>query len=123
LRPAPGEAGRSGMKGPPSGMSAASGPGDVAVRVAGLSRYFGSFAAVENVSFEVPWGQIFGFLGPNGAGKTTTIKILPGLLAPSRGEAQVAGFDVATERRSIQSAIGYMSQLFSLYADLTVEEN
>ena len=95
----------------------------VAVKVDGLSRYFGSFAAVDGVSFSVPWGEIFGFLGPNGAGKTTTIKILAGLLAPSRGSATVAGFDVATESRAIKSVIGYMSQLFSLYADLTVEEN
>jgi ABC-2 type transport system ATP-binding protein len=95
----------------------------VAVEVEGLSRYFGAFAAVEGLSFEVPWGQIFGFLGPNGAGKTTTIKILAGLLEPSRGRATVAGFDVATESRAIKSVIGYMSQLFSLYADLTVEEN
>lgn len=103
----PGHGGRAGM----------------AVEVRGLSRYFGSFAAVEDVSFDVPWGQIFGFLGPNGAGKTTTIKVLTGLIAPSRGTARVAGFDVARESRQIQSSIGYMSQLFSLYGDLTVGEN
>jgi ABC-2 type transport system ATP-binding protein len=88
-----------------------------------LSRSFGSFVAVDRVSFEVREGEIFGFLGPNGAGKTTTIKMLAGLVIPSSGEAFVAGLDVRTETAAIQSRIGYMSQLFSLYGDLTVEEN
>jgi ABC-2 type transport system ATP-binding protein len=88
-----------------------------------LSRTFGSFVAVDRVSFEVREGEIFGFLGPNGAGKTTTIKMLAGLVSPSSGQASVAGLDVATETAAIQSRIGYMSQLFSLYGDLTVEEN
>jgi ABC-2 type transport system ATP-binding protein len=88
-----------------------------------LSRSFGSFVAVDRVSFEVREGEIFGFLGPNGAGKTTTIKMLAGLESPSSGEAFVAGLDVRTQTAAIQSRIGYMSQLFSLYGDLTVEEN
>jgi ABC-2 type transport system ATP-binding protein len=88
-----------------------------------LSRRFGDFLAVDRVTFEVLEGEIFGFLGPNGAGKTTTIKMLTGLLPPSSGEGWVAGLDVATETAAIQSRIGYMSQLFSLYSDLTVEEN
>jgi ABC-2 type transport system ATP-binding protein len=93
------------------------------VRVTGLTRRFGDFTAVDAVTFEVRAGEIFGFLGPNGAGKTTTIKMLTGLLAPSEGEGRVAGFDILTERRLIKSRIGYMSQRFSLYADLTVREN
>jgi ABC-2 type transport system ATP-binding protein len=96
---------------------------DMAVVVKGLEKRFGSFIAVNRLSFEVPQGQIFGFLGPNGAGKSTTIRILTGLLAPSGGSATVAGFDVGTQAESIKSHIGYMSQKFSLYGDLTVEEN
>ena len=88
-----------------------------------LTRRFGEFVAVDGVSFTVPPGQIFGFLGPNGAGKTTTIRMLTGLLAPSGGQGEVAGIDVAKQPREVKRRIGYMSQLFSLYADLTVEEN
>jgi ABC-2 type transport system ATP-binding protein len=88
-----------------------------------LSRSFGAFIAVDRVSFEVAPGEIFGFLGSNGAGKTTTIRILCGLLAPTSGSATVAGFDVATDAARIKTRIGYMSQKFSLYTDLTVEEN
>jgi ABC-2 type transport system ATP-binding protein len=94
-----------------------------AVLVVDLTRKFGDFVAVDQVSFEVARGEIFGFLGPNGAGKTTTIKMLTGLLRPSSGSARVAGFDVGTQARSVKLNIGYMSQLFSLYADLTVDEN
>ena len=94
-----------------------------AVEVHDLSKRFGSFLAVDRVSFEVAPGEVFGFLGPNGAGKTTTIKMLNGLLAPTSGSGRVAGFDISSERPAIKSAIGYMSQLFSLYGDLTVEEN
>jgi ABC-2 type transport system ATP-binding protein len=94
-----------------------------AVQVRELTRAFGDFIAVDRVTFDVSRGEIFGFLGPNGAGKTTTIKMLTGLLAPTSGSARVSGFDVATEPVEIKQRIGYMSQLFSLYADLPVEEN
>jgi len=94
-----------------------------AIVVQDLTRRFGDFIAVDHVSFAVATGEIFGFLGPNGAGKTTTIKMLTGLLHPSDGSAYVAGFAVADETAALKRNIGYMSQLFSLYADLTVEEN
>ena len=93
------------------------------MEVRGLTRAFGDFVAVDHVSFAVAEGEIFGFLGPNGAGKTTTIKMLTGLLAPTSGDGRVAGLDVRTESEAIKTRIGYMSQLFSLYGDLTVEEN
>ncbi|MBI3983477.1 MAG: ABC transporter ATP-binding protein [Gemmatimonadetes bacterium] len=94
-----------------------------AVRVAELTRHFGSFVAVDRVSFTVTEGEIFGFLGPNGAGKTTTIKMLTGLLPPTSGRARVAGHDIETEITLVKHKLGYMSQLFSLYGDLTVDEN
>ena len=94
-----------------------------AVVVKDLERRFGSFLAVNRVSFEVGKGEIFGFLGPNGAGKSTTIRILCGILAPSKGSGTVAGFDIVKEAEKIKAHIGYMSQKFSLYEDLTVEEN
>jgi ABC-2 type transport system ATP-binding protein len=94
-----------------------------AVVVKNLERRFGRFIAVNRISFEVAKGEIFGFLGPNGAGKSTTIRMLCGILAPSYGEGTVAGFDVRTQPEKIKSHIGYMSQKFSLYEDLTVEEN
>jgi ABC-2 type transport system ATP-binding protein len=96
---------------------------DHAVTARDLTCRFGDFVAVDRVSFQVRTGEIFGFLGPNGAGKTTTIKMLAGLIPPTSGQGLVAGLDVATERRAIKRSIGYMSQLFSLYADLTVDEN
>jgi ABC-2 type transport system ATP-binding protein len=88
-----------------------------------LTKRFGDFTAVDQVSFDVRRGEIFGFLGPNGAGKTTTIKMLTGLLAPTEGSGRVAGLDVGTDRAAIKSRIGYMSQKFSLYTDLSVGEN
>ena len=94
-----------------------------AVVASRLRRVFGDFVAVDDVSFEVGEGEIFGFLGPNGAGKTTTIKMLAGLLLPSSGSGSVAGLDILTQSEAIKRRIGYMSQLFSLYADLTVDEN
>jgi ABC-2 type transport system ATP-binding protein len=94
-----------------------------AVQVSELTRRFGDFTAVDRVSFGVREGEIFGFLGPNGAGKTTTIKMLAGLLRPTSGVARVAGFDVLKEIDQVKLNIGYMSQLFSLYPDLTVLEN
>lgn len=96
---------------------------EYAVEVSDLSRVFGDFVAVDRISLTVEKGQVFGFLGPNGAGKSTTIRMLCGLLLPSSGAGRVAGFDVMTESETIKRHIGYMSQKFSLYDDLTVEEN
>ena len=94
-----------------------------AVVVRDLEKRFGSFVAVNRISFEVDRGEIFGFLGPNGAGKSTTIRMLCGILAPTSGQGTVGGFDVRTQSEQIKASIGYMSQKFSLYQDLTVEEN
>ena len=88
-----------------------------------LTRKFGDFVAVDAITFDVKPGEIFGFLGANGAGKTTAMKILCGLLSPTSGEATVAGFDVYKQNEEIKKHIGYMSQKFSLYEDLTVKEN
>ena len=96
---------------------------EYAVTVENLEKRFGDFQAVNKVSFQVKRGEIFGFLGPNGAGKSTTIRMLCGILAPTAGKATVIGFDVSREAEQIKSHIGYMSQKFSLYEDLTVEEN
>jgi ABC-2 type transport system ATP-binding protein len=94
-----------------------------AIEVLGLTKKFGEFTAVNNINFDVQRGEIFGFLGPNGAGKTTTIRMLLGLLTPTSGTAKVIGFDVVKESEAMRQRIGYMSQKFSLYSDLTVEEN
>lgn len=94
-----------------------------AVEIHDLVQRFGSFTAVDRVSFTIPRGEIFGLLGPNGAGKTTTIRILCGLLFPSDGQARVLGYDVARQPEEIKKRIGYMSQKFSLYGDLTPTEN
>ena len=94
-----------------------------AIEVRGLTRRFGSFTAVDAITFDVNEGEVFGFLGANGAGKTTAIKMLIGLLAPTSGEATVAGCDVVRESDEVRRHIGYMSQRFSLYEDLTVREN
>jgi len=94
-----------------------------AVIVKDLEKRFGKFIAVNRISFDVAKGEIFGFLGPNGAGKSTTIRMLCGILSPTSGMGSVAGFDIRTETEKIKSNIGYMSQKFSLYEDLTVEEN
>jgi ABC-2 type transport system ATP-binding protein len=94
-----------------------------AVEAQELTKQFDSFTAVDQISFTIPRGQIFGFLGPNGAGKTTTIRMLLGLLKPTAGMATVLGFDIVKQSDEIRKRIGYMSQKFSLYNDLTVEEN
>jgi ABC-2 type transport system ATP-binding protein len=96
---------------------------DISIRAKGLTKRFGAFVAVSDVSFEVKKGEIFGYLGANGAGKSTTIRMLCGLLAVSGGEAEVAGVDVVSRPKAVRPAIGYMSQRFSLYLDLTVAEN
>ena len=95
----------------------------IAVAVEGLRRTFGDFVAVDNLSLSVGKGEVFGFLGPNGAGKSTTIKMLCGLLLPSGGRGTVGGFDIIRESEEIKKKIGYMSQKFSLYDDLSVEQN
>jgi ABC-2 type transport system ATP-binding protein len=91
-----------------------------AIAVEGLTRRFGSFTAVDAITFDVAPGEVFGFLGANGAGKTTAMRMLIGLLAPSAGTARVAGHDVGREPEQVRRRIGYMSQRFSLYDDLTV---
>lgn len=95
----------------------------LAIEVRDLTRRFGDFTAVDAISVDVRQGEVFGFLGANGAGKTTAIKMLIGLLAPTSGVARVAGFDILTQSDDVRRSIGYMSQRFSLYDDLTVMEN
>ncbi len=109
-----------GLPGPGAGPG--SGPA-FAIAAHGLTRRFGDFTAVDSVSFDVATSEVFGFLGPNGAGKTTTIRMLTGLLAPSAGRVRVAGLELPREQEALRSRIGYMSQKFSLYGDLTVVEN
>jgi len=88
-----------------------------------LTRMFGDFTAVDHVTFSMERGEIFGFLGANGAGKSTTIRMLTGILLPTSGHAKVAGYDIAGEQENVRRKIGYMSQRFSLYEDMTVKEN
>jgi len=94
-----------------------------AVDVVNLTKKFGDFTAVDHIDFAIERGEIFGFLGPNGAGKTTTIRMLLGLLRPTEGEGTVLGYDIVTQSEEIRKRIGYMSQRFTLYQDLTVSEN
>src|SRR5512136_2232712 len=96
---------------------------DFAVEVEDLVKTFGSFVAVDHLHFQVKKGEVFGFLGPNGSGKSTTIRMLCGLLIPTSGKGNVAGFSILEESERIKQVIGYMSQKFSLYDDLTVLEN
>src|SRR5438876_2376151 len=98
-------------------------PAETMIACENLTRRFGNFTAVDHVSFTVSKGSIFGFLGPNGSGKSTVIRMLCGLLEPTEGRATIAGYDVARETERIKSLIGYMSQKFSLYDELTVHEN
>jgi ABC-2 type transport system ATP-binding protein len=93
------------------------------IEVENLTRAYGDFKAVDNISFDVEKGEIFGFLGANGAGKTTAMKMLTGILEPTSGKGKVAGFDIKTQRNQLKYKIGYMSQKFSLYEDLTLKEN
>lgn len=96
---------------------------ETAVKTRGLTKRFDTFTAVDRVDLEISRGQIFGFLGPNGSGKTTTIRMLCGLLSPSEGKGSILGMDISVEGKKIRENIGYMSQKFSLYSDLTVMEN
>ncbi|MEE9965858.1 MAG: ABC transporter ATP-binding protein [Propionicimonas sp.] len=96
---------------------------ELAIKVTGLTKTFGDFTAVDGIDIEVPRGQIFGFLGPNGSGKTTTIRMLTGTLRPTGGQALVLGADVVRHADQVQQRIGYMSQKFALFEDMTVDEN
>src|SRR5947199_7992570 len=97
--------------------------GDAMIECEGLTKRFGNFTAVDRVSFSVARGSICGFLGPNGSGKSTVIRMLCGILEPSGGSATIAGIDVAKASDELKATIGYMSQKFSLYDELTVSEN
>lgn len=99
------------------------GNNDLAISVSDLTKRFGSFTAVDHITFDVRKGEIFGFLGANGAGKTTAMRMLCGLSIPTSGHGMVAGFDITTQSEEVKRHIGYMSQKFSLYGELTVKEN
>jgi len=107
----------------PAPMRTSSAGGDDPVIAEGLTKRFGNFTALDQVSFRIHPGEIFGWLGPNGAGKTTTIRMLLGLIRPSAGKLSVLGFDPVTQAKTMQAHVGYMSQLFTLYNDLTAREN
>ena len=96
---------------------------DIVISARDLTKMFGDFTAVDHISFDVHRGEIFGFLGANGAGKTTAMRMLCGLSTPTSGKASIAGYDVYQETEKIKARIGYMSQKFSLYEDLTIREN
>jgi len=96
---------------------------DIVIDAEGLTRFFGEFLAVDHVSFSVQAGEVVGYLGPNGSGKTTTIRMLLGLLRPNEGKAQVLGYDIVKQSELVRARVGYMSQRFALYHDLTVGEN
>src|SRR5438445_1696823 len=108
---------------PKAGLVSLAMAAETMIECENLTRRFGHFTAVDHVSFKVQKGSIFGFLGPNGSGKSTVIRMLCGLLEPSDGQGRVGGFDVATQTAQIKNLIGYMSQKFSLYDELTVLEN
>jgi ABC-2 type transport system ATP-binding protein len=97
--------------------------GEWVIHSEGLTRYFGEFLAVDHVTFEVKAGEVVGYLGPNGSGKTTTIRMLLGLLRPSEGSASVLGYDIVSQSEQVRERVGYMSQRFALYFELTVREN
>jgi len=96
---------------------------DIVIDVRGLTKSYGGRKVVDNFDLQVPRGAIYGFLGPNGSGKTTTIRMVCGLLKPERGEGEVLGFDVLRESLKIKERVGYMTQKFSLYEDLSIREN
>ena len=98
-------------------------PGSPAVEAVGLTKHFGDLVAVDHLTLQVRQGEVFAFLGPNGSGKTTTIRMLCGIITPSSGEGHVLGFDITSQSEAIKANIGYMSQRFALYEDLTVREN
>jgi ABC-2 type transport system ATP-binding protein len=116
------DGGEGGAFGPPSGVCR---PASIApiIETEGLTRRFGTFCAVDRLTLRVPRARIFGFLGPNGSGKTTTLRMLCGLLLPTAGEARVNGCDIVREAATLRQTVGYMSQRFALYPDLTVREN
>lgn len=97
--------------------------GEYSIEIKGLTKKFDKYIAVDNLTFSIPKGVIFGFLGPNGSGKSTTIRMICGVLTPTSGEGKVLGYDLKSNPEKIKSKIGYMSQKFSLYEDLTIEEN
>ena len=96
---------------------------EIAIDVAGLTKSFGGRTVVHDLSLQVPKGEIYGFLGPNGSGKTTTLRMLCGLLTPDTGQGTCLGYDIRTEADEIKRNVGYMTQRFSLYADLSIREN